>query len=139
MRMGWGGTGHPPCLPYAVSSLVCTLMLHLARAQVAALRTLQPAQELFSALTSDWLLRVALGLGETVHAPPPAEGEVGRKGISHERTFRSDRRPGWRAAPAARAWGAFRLLPRCRASSGADPRVPVRPCSPSCQGAEPAR
>lgn len=47
-----------------------------------------PSQELFTPTTSDWLLRVALGLGDTRHAPLPAEGEVGRKGISHERTFK---------------------------------------------------
>ena len=49
---------------------------------------LSPLQALFSQISVDWFARVALGLGETRHAPPPAEGEVGRKGISHERTFR---------------------------------------------------
>lgn len=49
---------------------------------------LSPLQALFSQISVDWFARVALGLGETRHPPPPAEGEVGRKGISHERTFR---------------------------------------------------
>ena len=45
-------------------------------------------QALFTPLSVDWLSRVALGLGETQHSEAPREGEVGRKGISHERTFR---------------------------------------------------
>ena len=43
----------------------------------------------------DWFARVALGLGETRHPSQPSEGEVGRKGISHERTVR---RAGWGGA-----------------------------------------
>ena len=42
-------------------------------------------QALFTANHSAFLARVALGLGATRHEAPPAEGEVGRKGISHER------------------------------------------------------
>lgn len=45
-------------------------------------------QALFSAVSTDFFARVALGLGETRHPPQPPPGEVGRKGISHECTFR---------------------------------------------------
>jgi hypothetical protein len=47
-----------------------------------------PMQALFSATSADFFARVALGLGETRHSAALREGEVGRKGISHERTFR---------------------------------------------------
>ncbi len=36
----------------------------------------------------DFLYRVGLGLGRTQHSEAVPEGEVGRKGISCERTFR---------------------------------------------------
>ena len=42
---------------------------------------------LFSEITADFILAAALGLGGTTHHPPSREGEVGRKGISVERTF----------------------------------------------------
>lgn len=47
-------------------------------------------QALFTPIAVDWFARVALGLGETRHPEPPGEGEVGRKGMSHERTFRRE-------------------------------------------------
>lgn len=43
---------------------------------------------LFSPLSMDFFLHCALGLGSTQHGDSVAEGEVGRKGISTERTFR---------------------------------------------------
>ena len=49
---------------------------------------MSPMQALFSATSADFFARVALGLGETRHSAALREGEVGRKGISHERTFR---------------------------------------------------
>ena len=35
----------------------------------------------------DFFLATGLGLGSTAHGDEPKEGEVGRKGISCERTF----------------------------------------------------
>ena len=49
---------------------------------------------LFSRTQAGFLLHAALGLGHTRHAEGPAEGEVGRKGISCEvRQRRGWRRP----------------------------------------------
>lgn len=42
---------------------------------------------LFTAGTSSFYLSRAMGLGSTSHSDLPNEGEVGRKGIGHERTF----------------------------------------------------
>ncbi|GMH35231.1 hypothetical protein BSKO_03099 [Bryopsis sp. KO-2023] len=42
---------------------------------------------LFSPSANAFLLEVSLGLGRTTHWEQPGEGEVGRKGISCERTF----------------------------------------------------
>eukprot|EP00873_Tetraselmis_striata_P034403 jgi/Tetstr1/454667/TSEL_041557.t1 len=42
---------------------------------------------LFSPKAAHFYLEIALGLGATEHAPRPGDGEVGRKGISVERTF----------------------------------------------------
>eukprot|EP00884_Botryococcus_braunii_P018752 jgi/Botrbrau1/5560/Bobra.0023s0043.1 len=42
---------------------------------------------LFTPVASSFYLSVAMGLGSTSHGELPSEGEVGRKGISHERTF----------------------------------------------------
>ena len=56
----------------------CEDILH-KRALLAAVLT--PVQLSF-------FLEAALGLGATRHEPPPGEGEVGRKGMSCERTFR---------------------------------------------------
>lgn len=118
-------TSPPVCLPR-----VC--LLHLAALKRSPCTpALHPAQDLFSPLNADWLLRVALGLGETEHAPLPAEGEVGRKGISHERTFRRGRQAAWlgRGRPGgcllrARSSGVSPLQPCSRA----DARTPLRPC-----------
>lgn len=44
---------------------------------------------LFSPISMDFFLHCALGLGATTHPERVAEGEVGRKGISCERTFRA--------------------------------------------------
>jgi DNA polymerase kappa len=43
---------------------------------------------LFSPISMEFFLHCALGLGSTQHGETVAEGEVGRKGISTERTFR---------------------------------------------------
>jgi DNA polymerase kappa len=43
---------------------------------------------LFSPIALDFFFSSALGLGSTTHPPPPVEGEIGRKGMSCERTFR---------------------------------------------------
>lgn len=53
---------------------------------------------MFTPTSREWLARVALGLGATQHTQGPAPGEVGRKGMSCERTFRwvqPGRRLGW--------------------------------------------
>eukprot|EP00208_Stichococcus_sp_RCC1054_P006025 CAMPEP_0206147638 /NCGR_PEP_ID=MMETSP1473-20131121/34031_1 /ASSEMBLY_ACC=CAM_ASM_001109 /TAXON_ID=1461547 /ORGANISM="Stichococcus sp, Strain RCC1054" /LENGTH=946 /DNA_ID=CAMNT_0053544649 /DNA_START=259 /DNA_END=3099 /DNA_ORIENTATION=+ len=42
---------------------------------------------LFSKVSMEYFMTVGLGLGATRHGERPAEGEVGRKGISCERTF----------------------------------------------------
>ena len=42
---------------------------------------------LFSPVATDSFLSAGLGLGRTVHGEAAREGEVGRKGISCERTF----------------------------------------------------
>jgi len=38
-------------------------------------------------ISTDFFLATGLGLGSTAHGDEPKEGEVGRKGISCERTF----------------------------------------------------
>lgn len=43
---------------------------------------------LFSPVSLDFFMRIALGLGSTRHSDPGPEGSVGRKGMSCERTFR---------------------------------------------------
>lgn len=42
---------------------------------------------LYSPVSMDFFLASGLALGQTRHSEPVAEGEVGRKGISCERTF----------------------------------------------------
>ncbi|KAK9862384.1 hypothetical protein WJX84_004497 [Apatococcus fuscideae] len=42
---------------------------------------------LYSPISMDFFLASGLGLGQTQHSEPVADGEVGRKGISCERTF----------------------------------------------------
>jgi hypothetical protein len=44
---------------------------------------------LFSPISMEFFLHCALGLGSTQHGDTVGEGEVGRKGISTERTFRA--------------------------------------------------
>ncbi|KAK9820063.1 hypothetical protein WJX72_005623 [[Myrmecia] bisecta] len=44
---------------------------------------------LFSQISSDFFMAVGLGLGRTLHHEPVKEGEVGRRGMSVERTFRA--------------------------------------------------
>ena len=43
---------------------------------------------LFSPTSLDFFLQCGMGVGATLHAPQPSPGDVGRKGISAERTFR---------------------------------------------------
>ena len=69
---------HQPILPHTpVDHSLCL-----------SARRLGLPQALFSATSADFFAHVALGLGETRHSAALREGEVGRKGISHERTFR---------------------------------------------------
>ena len=42
---------------------------------------------LHAQISTDFFLATGLGLGSTAHGDEPKEGEVGRKGISCERTF----------------------------------------------------
>lgn len=44
---------------------------------------------LFSPLSMEFFLQSGLGLGPTQHGEAPGEGEVGRKGISCEKTFKA--------------------------------------------------
>ncbi|KAL6771591.1 POLK1 [Auxenochlorella protothecoides x Auxenochlorella symbiontica] len=58
--------------------------LHTHRALLAAL---------FSPVSLDFFMRIALGLGSTRHSDPGPDGSVGRKGMSCERTFRNMSEP----------------------------------------------
>ena len=44
---------------------------------------------LFTATAVDFFVNAALGIGQTRHSDPAEEGEVGRKGMSCERTFKA--------------------------------------------------
>lgn len=64
-------------------AVTCQLFLHL-NDDCILIRT---HIEIHTQVAVDYFMRVGLGLGQTAHGEGTPEGEVGRKGISCERTF----------------------------------------------------